>query len=154
MQGQNYENFKNYTMSDVHESDYESELESIKIKTIWKPQPYDCQRRNEPYYRPVKAPTNIRSSSVPIPHERVLTPMEFDVQLPKMTSKVSTLDQVLEDRQLCKNSDSKSVPKTVSTCGKQRNQQRTSYSYDNRQNNQGQINGIHMETANRNGNNI
>lgn len=59
---------------DFRESDYESEVENTRIKAKWSPRGGDDGLQ----YRKVKAPTPSRSSSVPAPRDRVLTPMDFD----------------------------------------------------------------------------
>lgn len=74
--------------AEFRESDYDSEIESARIRPLWTPNPSDS---DEPHYRPVKAPTLNRSVSVPRNYERyerVLTPMEFDNAMPEMPSKI------------------------------------------------------------------
>lgn len=72
---------------EFRESDYESEIESAKIRPLWTPNPSDT---DEPHYRPVQPPSIMRSSSVPPrSYERVLTPMEFDNANPEMPSKIT-----------------------------------------------------------------
>lgn len=74
--------------AEFRESDYDSEIESARIRPLWTPNPSDS---DEPHYRPVKAPTPNRSVSVPRNYERyerVLTPMEFDNAMPEMPSRI------------------------------------------------------------------
>ncbi|KYB28238.1 hypothetical protein TcasGA2_TC032675 [Tribolium castaneum] len=59
---------------EFRESDYESEVESTRIKPKWAPSGSDSEGY---HYRPVKAPST-RSLSAPAPKERVLSPLEFD----------------------------------------------------------------------------
>lgn len=78
-----------FVPGEFRESDYDSEIESIKIRPLWTPNP------NEPeqlHYRHVSPPTPGRSSSVPKHHfERILTPMEFDVSTVEMPSQIKIL---------------------------------------------------------------
>lgn len=78
---------KKFIPGEFRESDYESEVDSAKIKVKWVPGGSDSE---EPHYRKVRAPASVRSSSAPAPKERVITPMEFDTQPPEMPSKIST----------------------------------------------------------------
>lgn len=66
---------KKFVPGEFRESDYESEVESTRIKSMWVPGASDSE---EPHFRKVRAPVAVRSSSVPAPKERVETPMEFD----------------------------------------------------------------------------
>lgn len=72
---------------EFRESDYESEVEGTRIKAKWVPPSSDSE---EPHFRKVRAPINARPSSVPTRDERVITPMEFDTQPPRMPSKISS----------------------------------------------------------------
>ncbi|KAJ8954878.1 hypothetical protein NQ318_016814 [Aromia moschata] len=72
---------------EFRESDYESEVESARIKPKWVP---GGREDDSLHYRRVRAPASSRSSSVPAPRERVLTPMEFDTQPPLMPTEIST----------------------------------------------------------------
>lgn len=76
---------------EFRESDYESEVESAKIKPKWAPR--GGEEENLQYKR-VRAPASLRSSSVPAPTQRVLTPMEFDTQPPLMPSQISSSDVI------------------------------------------------------------
>lgn len=72
-----------FVKGDFRESDYESEVDSARIRPLWTPNPLDS---DEPQYRRVAPPHSTRSASCPrsYPTERVLTPMEFDTQPPLM----------------------------------------------------------------------
>lgn len=72
---------KKFVPGEFRESDYESEVDSAKIRPKWAPSGSDTE---EPRYRKVRAPAGGRSSSVPASRERVLTPMEFDTVPPLM----------------------------------------------------------------------
>lgn len=70
-----------FVPGEFRESDYESEVESTRIKQKWTPSgPVENSQ-----YRRVRPPSSTRSSSVPPPSERVMTPMEFDTQPPVMS---------------------------------------------------------------------
>lgn len=74
---------------EFRESDYDSEIESIKIRPIWTPNLSESERIN---YRHVSPPTPNRCASVPRHHfERIMTPMEFDVNTVEMPSQISGL---------------------------------------------------------------
>lgn len=76
-----------FVPGDFRESDYDSEVDSIRIRPIWTPNPSDTE---EPRYRRVSAPIN-RSSSVARYSDsgrRILTPMEFDKGHVEMPSKI------------------------------------------------------------------
>uniref|UniRef100_A0A336MAK9 CSON008164 protein n=1 Tax=Culicoides sonorensis TaxID=179676 RepID=A0A336MAK9_CULSO len=78
---------------EFRESDYESEVESARIRPLWTPNPFDD---HDVRYRPVRpALHGGRATSVPRSYERVMTPMEFD-HGPIMPSKID----VLADRDL------------------------------------------------------
>lgn len=78
---------RRFVPGEFRESDYESEVEGARIRPKWVPSGSDNE---EPRYRKVRAPAAMRSSSVPAPRERVLTPMEFDTQPPLMPLEQST----------------------------------------------------------------
>lgn len=78
---------RKFVPGEFRESDYESEVDSAKIRPKWAPSGSDTE---EPHYRKVRAPAAVRSSSVPAPSQRVLTPMEFDTQGPLMPAEQST----------------------------------------------------------------
>lgn len=80
---------KKFIPGEFRESDYESEVESTKIRPKWIPGGSDT---DEPQYRKVTAPASLRSSSVPAPQGRVLTPMEFDTQPPAMPADITVTD--------------------------------------------------------------
>lgn len=71
--------------AEFRDSDYDSEMESIRIRPVWTPNQAD---NDGPYFRSVKAPTPSRSVSVPRNYERILTPMDFDNGKPEMPSKI------------------------------------------------------------------
>lgn len=74
---------------EFRESDYDSEIESIKIRPVWTPNSNELEHLN---YRHVSPPTQNRSSSVPKHHfERILTPMEFDVNCVEMPSQIKCI---------------------------------------------------------------
>uniref|UniRef100_A0A336ML28 CSON001463 protein n=1 Tax=Culicoides sonorensis TaxID=179676 RepID=A0A336ML28_CULSO len=78
---------------EFRESDYESEVESARIRPLWTPNPFD---EHDVRYRPVRPSLHGgRATSVPRSYERVMTPMEFD-HGPIMPSKID----VLADRDL------------------------------------------------------
>ena len=88
-----------FTPGEYRESDYESEVESKRIKTKWAPSGSDTE---ESYYRKVKAPPVTRSSSVPASREKVHTPVEFDGTtsskvLTESSSHVSDLSKRFEE---------------------------------------------------------
>lgn len=78
-----------FVPAEFRESDYESEVESARIRPVWTPNPSDS---DEPQYRRVAAPQQFRSASVPRSYGgsygRVLTPMEFDNKPIEMPSKI------------------------------------------------------------------
>lgn len=73
-----------FTPGEFRESDYDSELETARIKPIWTPSQSDNE---DLYYRRVRPPSS-RSSSVPRSYERVMTPMEFDTGPVIMPTKI------------------------------------------------------------------
>lgn len=76
-----------FVPGEFRESDYESEVESTRIRSKWGPSGSDSE---EPRFRKVRAPASSRSLSMPVSKDRVLTPMEFDKQGPLMPSNIST----------------------------------------------------------------
>lgn len=78
---------------EFRESDYESEIESARIKPKWAPSGSDTE---DFHYRKVRPPSMTRASSVPTSQERVYTPMEFDTRPPEISSKISTESHVSE----------------------------------------------------------
>lgn len=83
-----------FVKGEFRDSDYETEIESVKIRPKWIP---DGSDNDEPHYRRVRAPTFHRSSSVPArgySSERVLTPMEFDTKPAPMPTKIDLTDSV------------------------------------------------------------
>lgn len=81
---------KKFVKGEFRESDYDSEVESTKIRSLWTPVESDT---DEPRYRKVRAPQGTRSHSVPAPKERILSPMEFDTQPPVITKTTDTVDK-------------------------------------------------------------
>lgn len=79
-----------FIAENFRESDYDSEIESIKIRPMWTPNP-DSEAENKRYRR-VSAPTTpgrASASRTNTHFERILTPMEFDVGPVEMPSKIS-----------------------------------------------------------------
>lgn len=70
-----------FVKGDFRESDYESEVDSAKIRPVWTPIPSDS---DDPRYRRVNAPNVTRSSSCPRSqqHQPPASPLEFDTQPP------------------------------------------------------------------------
>lgn len=73
-----------FTRGEFRESDYDSELENAKIRSVWTPNASDS---DELHYRRVRPPSS-RASSVPRSYERVMTPMEFDTEPVIMPTKI------------------------------------------------------------------
>lgn len=74
---------------EFRESDYDSEIEAMKIRPLWTPNQIEADRLYN--YRHVSPPTP-RSTSVPRHHfERILTPMDFDVNEVEMPTKIKCL---------------------------------------------------------------
>lgn len=72
--------------SEFRDTDYESEVESTRIRPLWTPNPSDS---DEPQYRRVNAPQQNRSASVPRSYGgRVQTPMEFDTKPIELPTKI------------------------------------------------------------------
>lgn len=82
---------KKFIPGEFRESDYESEVESAKIKPKWQPG-YD-QKDMDPQYKRVCPPSPVptRSASVPVTRH-IQTPMDFDHQPPKITTKKEVYD--------------------------------------------------------------
>lgn len=75
-------------LGEFRESDYESEVDSARIRPLWTPNPFD---EHDLRYRPVRPSLHGgRATSVPRSYERVMTPMEFD-HGPIMPSKIDVL---------------------------------------------------------------
>lgn len=75
-----------FVPGEFRESDYDSELEGTRIRSVWTPNQSD---NDDLHYRRVRPPSqNSRSSSVPRSYERVMTPMEFDTQPVKMPTRI------------------------------------------------------------------
>lgn len=74
---------------EFRESDYDSEIESLKIRPMWTPNPIESDR----HYRHVSPPSApSRGASVPRHHfERILTPMEFDTHTVEMPSQIKCI---------------------------------------------------------------
>ncbi|XP_055314991.1 uncharacterized protein LOC129575416 isoform X3 [Sitodiplosis mosellana] len=78
-----------FVPGEFRESDYDSEIEAMKIRPLWTPNTTESDRLYN--YRHVSPPTP-RSTSVPRHHfERILTPMDFDVSDVEMPSKIKCL---------------------------------------------------------------
>lgn len=78
-----------FTPGEFRESDYDSEIESIKIRPIWTPNLLESDRI---HYRHVSPPSSSRGASVPRHHfERILTPMEFDTNNVEMPTSIKCL---------------------------------------------------------------
>ena len=76
-----------FVPAEFRDTDYESEVESTRIRPLWTPNQSDS---DEPQYRRVRAPTPTRSASVPRSYgARVLTPMEYDNKPIELPSKIT-----------------------------------------------------------------
>ncbi|XP_066257893.1 uncharacterized protein [Euwallacea similis] len=64
-----------FVRGEFRESDYESEVESARIKPKWRPGGSDTE---DLHYRPVAAPPSTGYTSHTSQHQKVITPMEFD----------------------------------------------------------------------------
>jgi len=69
---------KKFVQGHFRESDYESDVDSSRIRPRWTPADSDTE---EPYYRKVQAPSAKRSLSAPV-RQDVVSPMEFDTGPP------------------------------------------------------------------------
>lgn len=74
-----------FVPAEFRDTDYESEVDSTKIRSLWTPNPSDS---DEPQYRRVNPPQQNRSASVPRTYGRVMTPMEFDNKPIELPSKI------------------------------------------------------------------
>lgn len=75
---------------EFRESDYDSEIESIRIRPVWTPNQFS--ELENAHYRHVSPPTPSRGASVPKHHfERILTPMDFDVNAVEMPTSIKCL---------------------------------------------------------------
>ncbi|RLU22075.1 hypothetical protein DMN91_006455 [Ooceraea biroi] len=70
---------KKFLQGQFRESDYESDVDSSRIRPKWAPADSDTE---EPHYRKVQAPSSRRSLSAPV-RQHVASPMEFDTGPPK-----------------------------------------------------------------------
>lgn len=73
-----------FVPGEFRESDYDSEIEGVRIRPVWTPNQSDSE---DMHYRRVRPPSS-RSSSVPRCYERVMTPMEFDTGPVIMPTKI------------------------------------------------------------------
>ncbi|XP_011705984.1 PREDICTED: uncharacterized protein LOC105461199 isoform X2 [Wasmannia auropunctata] len=75
---------KKFVQGQFRESDYESDVDSSRIRPKWAPTDSDTE---EPYYRRVQPPTgrSPRSLSAPIRPTYIASPMEFDTGPPTMS---------------------------------------------------------------------
>lgn len=74
---------------EFRESDYDSEIESLKIRPMWTPNLSESDRN---HYRHVSPPTPSRCASVQKHYfERILTPMEFDTSNVEMPTSIKNL---------------------------------------------------------------
>lgn len=84
---------KKFVQGQFRESDYESDVDSGRIRAKWTPADSDTE---EPYYRKVQPPAakSPRLSSTPIRQTRVVSPMEFDSGPPttSLTSQIRKED--------------------------------------------------------------
>ncbi|XP_024868428.1 muscle M-line assembly protein unc-89-like isoform X5 [Temnothorax curvispinosus] len=72
---------KKFVQGQFRESDYESDVDSSRIRPKWAPADSDTE---EPYYRRVQPPTgrSPRSLSAPVRQTHIASPMEFDTGPP------------------------------------------------------------------------
>lgn len=84
-----------FVPGEFRESDYDSEIEGTKIRSVWTPNQSDS---DDLHYRRVRPPSS-RSSSVPRSYERVMTPMEFDVGPVVMPTKIKVESPSLKSPQ-------------------------------------------------------
>lgn len=103
---------KKFIPGEFRESDYESEVESTKIKAKWAPPDSDSE---EPYYRKVRAPVFTRSASLPRSYGRVMTPMEFDKEPPVMPTEISKTLDIRKSMQMKQDSYKKETFTNVAT---------------------------------------
>lgn len=66
-----------FIKGEFRESDYESEVESARIRPVWTPNPSDS---DEPRFRPVQPPRPSRATSLPRTNYKghIISPLEFD----------------------------------------------------------------------------
>ncbi|XP_015171223.1 PREDICTED: titin isoform X2 [Polistes dominula] len=76
---------KKFVQGQFRESDYESDVDSSRIKPKWAPADSDSE---DPRYRRVQPPSgkSVRSSSLPVRQEHVVSPLEFDTGPPTPSS--------------------------------------------------------------------
>lgn len=126
-----------FVPGELRESDYDSEMEAIRIRPIWTPNLSDTE---EPRYRRVSAPT-IRPASVSRYSDcgrRVLTPMEFDTAPPEMPTKIyrtpSSSPQFYENRDASRTQtlDRYLKKKTNNFCRRTRDDFEVSQAYSSR----------------------
>ncbi|XP_046833263.1 uncharacterized protein LOC124430549 isoform X3 [Vespa crabro] len=79
---------KKFVQGQFRESDYESDVDSSRIRPKWAPADSDSE---DPRYRRVQPPSgkSIRSSSLPVRQEHVVSPLEFDTGPPPMKRQTS-----------------------------------------------------------------
>lgn len=87
---------------EFRESDYESEVEGARIKPKWTPR----GENQDLHYRKVRAPAGSRSSSVPAPVERIISPMEFDKHPYAPSQHISTVDHQSIQKRFMENKSS------------------------------------------------
>ncbi|XP_044767051.1 titin isoform X2 [Coccinella septempunctata] len=97
---------KKFIPGEFRESDYESDVENVRIKPKWAPSGSDT---DDLHYRPVRPPSSAsRSSSVPPSKERVVTPMEYDKYPYKSTDTTDSEVRKMESSSYNKYSSSNS----------------------------------------------
>ncbi|XP_043502049.1 muscle M-line assembly protein unc-89 isoform X6 [Polistes fuscatus] len=87
---------KKFVQGQFRESDYESDVDSSRIRPKWAPADSDSE---DPRYRRVQPPSgkSVRSSSLPVRQEHVVSPLEFDTGPPPPTMKRQTSMTQLRD---------------------------------------------------------
>lgn len=85
---------KKFVQGQFRESDYESDIDT-RIKAKWAPADSDTE---EPRYRKVQPPMMKapRSSSAPVRHEHVVSPLEFDTG-PPVIKRQTSMTQLRDD---------------------------------------------------------
>lgn len=75
---------------DCRESDYDSEVESFRIRSVWTPNQTESESKP---FRHVSAPTPNRCASATKHNsfQRILTPMDFDSGIVEMPTKIQTM---------------------------------------------------------------
>lgn len=88
---------KKFVQGQFRESDYESDIDSSRIRPKWAPADSDTE---EPHYRRVQPPTgrSPRSLSAPIKQTHIASPMEFDIS-PPITS-LTQIDREDTDKKI------------------------------------------------------